>query len=247
MGIESSKLDLSLSENKLKPVDIFDNDFTDVKDTEDAIAVPKDKEAKYGMDSYVNLQNCSKIKLISSIKAATRKELDLHNYNYKLKYPALAKFKNVTIAISNKVSIHRKGFTTEKIETERFLTAPRKCPKLVKTISSTEFDQCDYSLSSSSTNEIVEDEGGVIVCIEEGLNDECSLADFEPEKKKKGGKEYRKMKSAKTAAVVAKGKAYSDATGQGKRLTPLLFSQSSISNDICRDINKPYYVKTHEL
>lgn len=238
--MESSKLDTSVI--KEKPEDVFNNDYTDLKDTEEAIAISKEKEVKYGMNSYVNLKNCSNIKLISSIKAATKKDLNLHQYDYKLKYPALAKFKNVTIAISNKVSIHRKGFTTEKFGTERFLAAPRKCPKLVKTISSTEFDQCNYSLSSSSTNEIIE-EGGVVVCIEEGLNDEeCSLME---KGRNKNSKAYRKMKSAKTA--LAKGKAYSDATGQGKRLTPLLFSQSSISNDICQDINKPYSVKTYEL
>lgn len=174
MGVQSSKLEENFQR---KDTDIFHNKYTDLDDAHDAIAITPEKEVKYGMNSHVNLQNCSNIKLISSIKAATNKNLNLKYFTDRQRYPALYKFKD-TKPLSNKVSIHKKGFTTEKIESERFLCVPKRCPKLVKTISSTEFDQCLYSLSSSSTNEIHE-EIGVIVCIEEGLNDEmgseCSL------------------------------------------------------------------------
>lgn len=237
MGMESSKISKNLDR---KQTNIFQNKYTDLEDTHETVPITREMEVKYGMNSHINLQNCSNIKLISTIKAATNKNLDLKYFTEKQRYPALYKFKSPTKPLSNKVSIHKKGFTTEKIESERFLIPPRRCPKLVKTISSTEFDQCLYSLSSSSTNEIVE-EYGVEVYSEEGLNDE----DSEVSLGRQDGKEYRKKHSIKSA-MKPKGP-YSDMAGSGKRLTPLLFSQSSISNEICHDINKPYYVKTSGL
>lgn len=238
MGAENTKITKDMVR---KDTDIFDNKYTDLGETHEAVAITKEKEIKYGMSSYIDVQNCSNIKLISSIKAATNKNLDLKYLVDRQKFPALNKFKDHTKPLSNKVSIHKKGFTTEKIETEKFLDPNRGCPKLVKTYSSTEFDQCLYSLSSSSTHEIHEN---VIVCIEEGLNDEESIVSVE---KKKDGKTYRRKMSVKSAVKMNGGKAYSDVAGSGKRLTPLLFSQSSISNEICQDINKPYYVQTHDF